>query len=104
MRPTPENARRILAVLDAFGFGSLDLNTEDFSSQGRVVQLGVPPVRVDLITSLSGVSWEECWAGRQPGMYGDIPVSFIDRVQFIANKRAIGRAKDLSDLEALGEV
>ena len=104
VRPTPENARRILAVLDAFGFGSLDLNTEDFSSQGRVVQLGVPPVRVDLITSLSGVSWEECWAGRQPGMYGDIPVSFIDRVQFIANKRAIGRAKDLSDLEALGEV
>ena len=104
VRPTPENARRILAVLDAFGFGSLDLNTEDFSSQGRVVQLGVPPVRVDLITSLSGVSWEECWAGRQPGMYGDIPVSFIDRVQFIANKRAIGRAKDLADLEALGEV
>ena len=104
VRPTPENARRILAVLDAFGFGSLDLNTEDFSSQGRVVQLGVPPVRVDLITSLSGVSWEECWAGRQPGMYGDIPVSFIDRVQFIANKRAIARAKDLSDLEALGEV
>jgi hypothetical protein len=81
VRPTPENARRILAALDAFGFGSLDLNARDFSRPDRVVQLGVPPVRVDLITSLSGVTWEECWAGREPGLYGDVPVSFIGRVQ-----------------------
>jgi hypothetical protein len=103
VRPTPENARRILAALDAFGFGSLGLSAKDFSSQDRVVELGVPPVRVDLITSLSGVTWEQCWAGRQGGLYGDVPVSFIGRVQFIANKRAVGRTKDLADLEALGE-
>ena len=103
VRPDPENARRILSALEAFGFGSLDLNPGDFSIQDRVVQLGVPPVRVDLITSLSGVSWEECWEGRQPGAYGDVPVAFIGREQFIVNKRAVGRTKDLADLEALGE-
>ena len=103
VRPTAQNAGRILAALNDFGFGSLNLGAEDFSTQDRVVQLGVPPVRVDLITSLSGVSWEECWAGRQPGAYGDVPVAFIGREQFIANKRAVGRTKDLADLEALGE-
>ena len=103
VRPTTQNARRILAALSDFGFGSLNLGAEDFSTQDRVVQLGVPPVRVDLITSLSGVSWETCWASRQPGAYGDVPVAFIGREQFIANKRAVGRTKDLADLEALGE-
>ena len=103
VRPTAQNAVRILAALNDFGFGSLNLGAEDFSTQDRVVQLGVPPVRVDLITSLSGVSWETCWASRQPGAYGDVPVAFIGREQFIANKRAVGRTKDLADLEALGE-
>ncbi len=103
VRPTAQNAHRILAALNDFGFGSLNLGAEDFSTQDRVVQLGVPPVRVDLITSVSGVSWEACWAGRQPGAYGDVPVAFIGREQFIANKRAVGRTKDLADLEALGE-
>jgi len=103
VRPTAQNAVRILAALSDFGFGSLNLGAEDFSTQDRVVQLGVPPVRVDLITSLSGVSWETCWASRQPGAYGDVPVAFIGREQFIVNKRTVGRTKDLADLEALGE-
>ncbi len=103
VRTTAQNARRILAALDDFGFGSLNLRAEDFSTQDRVIELGVPPVRVDIITSLLGVSWEECWAGRQPGAYGDVAVAFIGRSQFIANKRAMGRQKDLADLEALGE-
>jgi len=103
VRPTAQNARRILAALEDLGFGSLNLSAEDFSTQDRVVQLGVPPVRVDLITSLSGVSWEECWAGRQAGAYGDVAVAFVGRTQFIANKRAMGRQRDLADLEALGE-
>ena len=103
VRPTAQNAVRVLAALNDFGFGSLNLGAEDFSTQDRVVQLGVPPVRVDLITSLSGVSWETCWASRQPGAYGDVPVAFIGREQFIVNKRTVGRTKDLADLEALGE-
>jgi len=91
-----------LALVD-FGFGSLDLAVDDFQRPDSVVQLGVPPVRIDIITSLTGVSWEEAYRGKQAGRYGDVPVYFLGRPQFIANKRAIGRKKDLADLESLGE-
>jgi hypothetical protein len=103
VRPTPENAARILDALAAFGFGSLGLKAEDFQRLGQVVQLGVPPVRIDLVTSLTGVTWEEASAGKAPGKYGDVDVYYLGRDQFIQNKRAIGRKKDLADLEALGE-
>jgi hypothetical protein len=103
VKPDNDNAHRILTVLAAFGFGSLGLTPEDFSSPERVVQLGVPPVRIDLITSLTGVSWPEAWAGKESGLFGDILVDFLGRAQFIANKRALGRKRDLADLEALGE-
>ena len=68
-----------------------------------VVQLGVPPMRVDLISKVSGVPWEEADAGKVSGSYGNIPVHFISRRDFIANKKATGRKKDLADIEALGE-
>jgi len=103
VKPNPDNARRILAALAEFGFGSAGLTAEDFTRPDHVIQLGVPPVRIDLITSLTGVSWEETVAGRATGSYGDIPVHYIGRQQFIANKRATGRKRDLADLEALGE-
>jgi len=102
VRPAPENARRIVDALHEFGFGSLDLAPGDFVAPGKIVQLGVPPVRVDLITSLTGVEWERAEASRASGEYGDEPVFFIGREDFIANKRALGRRKDLADLEALG--
>ena len=98
-----ENAWRVLNALEEFGFGSIGLKKTDFMYQNNVVQLGVPPVRVDIITSISGVSWDEAFEGRAAGKYGDIPVYYIGRDQFIENKRAIGRRKDLADLEALGE-
>jgi hypothetical protein len=103
VKPDPANARRIVAALEEFGFGSVGLTVEDFTRPDRVVQLGVPPVRIDLITSLTGVSWEEAVAGKVKGSYGDIPVYYIGRKQLIANKRATGRRQDLADLEALGE-
>ena len=103
VKPDPENARSVVEALSAFGFASVGLTAEDFARPEQVVQLGVPPVRVDIITSLTGVSWEEASAGRVAGKYGDVPVHFIGRVQFVANKRATGRARDLADLEALGE-
>ena len=103
IKPDPENAHRILESLEEFGFKSVDLTIEDFQRPDKVVQLGVPPVRVDIITSLTGVSWEEAFSGKTKGKYGDIPVYYIGRDQFIANKRATGRKRDLADLEALGE-
>ena len=89
--PHPQNAGRILEALNEFGFGLAGLTETDFSTPHKVVQLGVPPVRVDLITSLTGVSWEEAVAAKSPGSYGDVPVFFIGRKEFIANKRAMGR-------------
>lgn len=103
VEPSAHNAVRILKALAELGFGSLDLTVEDFSWPDKVVQLGVPPVRVDLVTAITGISWKEAFEGRMPGTYGDIPVCFIGRNEFVANKRAVGRKKDLADIEALGE-
>lgn len=103
VHPDAANANRILAALDEFGFGSVDLTAADFEKPQNVIQLGVPPVRVDIITSLTGVSWEDAYAGKTQGKYADTPVYYIGRKQFIANKRAVGRKKDLADLEALSE-
>jgi hypothetical protein len=104
VKPDAANAQLILTALAAFGFASVGLTPSDFERPDQVVQLGVPPVRIDLITSITGVSWDEAWAGRVTGRYGDMPVSYIGREQFVANKRATGRTKDVADLEVLGEV
>ena len=97
------NAKRILKALDEFGFASLEFSESDFIVSGNVIQLGVPPVRIDIMTSLSGVSWQTADIGKIEGSYGDTPVYFLGKQDFIANKRALGRKKDLADIEALGE-
>lgn len=103
VKPDTANAQRILAALEAFGFASVGLTPSDFERPDQVVQPGVPPVRIDLITSITGVSWDEAFAGRTAGRYGDLPVDYIGREQFITNKRATGRPQDVADLEVLGE-
>lgn len=97
------NASLIMKALNDFGFGSVGLKLEDLTNKDNIVRLGDPPVRIDIITSISGVSWEEAYNSREKGNYGDIPVYYIGRDQYIKNKRASGRKKDLADLEALGE-
>lgn len=103
VKPSLNNAQRILSALSDFGFGSLKLTLDDFQNPDSVIQLGVPPVRIDIITSITGVTWIEADKGKLEGVYGDIPVYFLGREQYIANKRAIGRKKDIADLESLGE-
>jgi hypothetical protein len=98
-----ENAKRILGALEEFGFGSLKLSEDDFTLPNNVIQLGLPPVRVDIMTSLTAVSWEKAEADKVQGDYGDTPTYFISKADFIVNKRALGRKKDLADLEALGQ-
>jgi len=103
VKPDPVNAESILRAIDVFGFGSVGLTAADFETQNKVVQLGFPPVRIDIITSLTGISWEEAWSGKMEGGFGDLVVHYIGRDEFILNKKALGRKKDLADLEALGE-
>lgn len=99
--PTPANAARVLAGLDAFGFGSVGLTIEDFSRTGQIVQLGVAPNRIDLLTSIDGVTFDEAWAGRAAGRFGHQPVSYLGRTEFIRNKRAAGRPQDIADIDAI---
>jgi hypothetical protein len=79
VRPDAVNTIRLMQVLDEFGFGSVGLTAADFEKEGKVVQLGFPPVRVDIITSITGVTWEQARSGRVEGPFGDVMVHFIGR-------------------------
>ena len=103
VKPDGGNAEKILAALRDFGFESLDIKTEDLTSDDKVLQLGYPPVRIDLITSISGVDWSEASSGIEIGEFNGLKAVFLGRKELIQNKRATGRKKDLADLEALGE-
>jgi glycine cleavage system aminomethyltransferase T len=98
VEPTAENAERLLAALGEFGFGGLGLTAADFTRPETVVQLGYPPSRVDLITSIGGVSFGEAWAGKVAGRYGSVEVEFIGRDELIRAKRAANRPQDQADL------
>lgn len=99
--PTPDNADRILKSLASFGFGSVGLTSDDFSRPGQIVQLGVAPNRIDLITAIDGVTFEDAWAGRARGRFGRQPVNYLGRAEFLRNKRTSGRFQDLADIDAL---
>jgi hypothetical protein len=101
VRPTVDNADRLVAALEAFGFGDSGLGREDFIRPGRVIQLGQPPNRIDLLTSVTGVDIEEIWAGRVAGELDGLPVFFIGRAELIRNKRATGRPQDAADVATL---
>ena len=103
VRPEPENAKKILESLRQFGLESLDLSEEDFTCPDRVIQIGVPPVRVDILTSLTGVSWQQVDSNKVTSMYGQTQVYFIAKQDFIANKKALNRKKDIADIEAMDE-
>ena len=97
-----DNADRILAALHQFGFGDLELTAQDFQHPDNIVQLGMPPNRIDLLTSLSGVSFEQVWQARLKTELDGLPVCFISKDLLLQNKRASGRAKDLADVVELG--
>ncbi|TVR72715.1 MAG: hypothetical protein EA427_02935 [Spirochaetaceae bacterium] len=103
VEPEETNAVRIVAALVEFGFGSSGITPDDFIHPDQVIQLGHPPSRVDLLTSLTGVDWDTVSANAIDDSLGTVPVRFIGRRELIRNKRALGRHKDLADLEALGE-
>ena len=98
---TAENANRLLIALDEFGFGSLELAVEDFSTEGNIIQLGYEPVRIDILTSIIGLKFSDIWESRIQGPYGKESVNFIDRSNLIKSKKLSNRAQDRADLELL---
>lgn len=102
---SPENAKRVWAALAAFGapLDSLQICESDFTRPDMVAQLGLPPYRIDILTGISGVTFDEAWNERVEDLFDDLRVPFIGRAAFIRNKRASGRTKDLADIESLGE-
>lgn len=102
VEPTRENAGRVLRALQRFGAPLQEVTEADFATLGTVFQIGVPPRRIDILTALTGITFQEAWEDRLPHQIGPCQVSFLGRRSFIQNKKALGRAKDLADLELLG--
>ena len=101
VRPSPENARRVWSALQQFGAPLRDLTVEDLASVDVVFQIGLPPSRIDLLTSISGVSFDDAWPNRVSVVVDGRALPFIGRDDLKTNKRATGRAKDLADIEDL---
>ncbi|MFW6367105.1 MAG: DUF6036 family nucleotidyltransferase [bacterium] len=101
VQPTAKNGERIVTALRDFGFGSLRLTPEDFTEPEQVIQLGYPPLRIDLLTSLSGVDFPEVWAHRVSARYGSINVNFISSNDLIKAKSTTGRPQDEVDVQHL---
>lgn len=104
IEPTEENATRILKTLAEFGFDSLRLKSKDFQELDQIIQLGVAPVRIDLLTSLSGIDFPSAWRNRIKGNYGQISANFISKTDLIKNKKAVGRPQDIADVEKLNQI
>jgi hypothetical protein len=98
---SPENASRLEQVMTAFGFASLGLTAQDFLQKGVIVQLGYPPNRIDIITALSGVEFEDAWARRVSDVIDGVPATILDKQSLIDNKMRAGRHKDLNDVNRL---
>jgi hypothetical protein len=100
VRPTPANARLLLALLNQFGFEESNFKETDFLEPEQIIQLGRAPSRIDLLTSISGVSTNEAFASKISAMLDGIPV-LLGKNALIRNKRAVGRPQDLADLAVL---
>jgi hypothetical protein len=96
-----DNAAKLIGAIKQFGFESLGLTTEDFLEADQIIQLGYPPSRIDLITSLPGVDFDICFEARVEVAMDDVKVNFIDLENLRKNKRSSGRLQDLADLENL---
>jgi hypothetical protein len=96
-----ENADRLIEVIEKFGFGDLDIEKDDFLKPGFVIQLGMAPNRIDLLTSIDGLKWKEIWESRIEFELDGLIIDVIGRDQLIQNKLASGRTQDLADAERL---
>ena len=103
VRPDPKNAERVWTALTEFGapLRAFDLSQADLTASGVAFQMGEPPRRIDILTAITGVDFEEAWATRSVHRVGDLDVPFLGRAALLDNKRATARAKDLADVAVL---
>ena len=101
VEPSQENAKRVFAALARFGAPLADLTIDDLATLGTILQLGLEPNRIDLITQIKGLTFERAWERRIQTSYGGVPISVLGIDDLVVNKREVGRPQDLLDLEQL---
>jgi hypothetical protein len=101
LNPTHKNADLILECVNTFGFSSYGLSKNDFTKEGNIIQLGYPPLRIDLLTQIDGVTFETCFRNRKIVEIDELSVNFIGYQDLLKNKKSSGRLRDLDDLENL---
>ncbi len=101
VRPDGANAKRVLDALEAYGAPLEGLTAADLSRPDTVFQIGVAPLRIDILTSIDGVDFAEAWAARSTTSFADQPIAVLSVRHLIRNKRAVGRPQDLADVEWL---
>lgn len=101
VRPEPGNARRVVEALHDFGALLQDLSAADLSQVGTIFQIGVAPIRIDVRTAIDGVTFEEAWPERLMAKFADLAVPVLSVAHLAKNKRTVGRAQDLADVEWL---
>jgi len=99
IQPSLENAKKIIHVLNKFGFTGVSVSIEELIQPEKIIQLGLPPQRIDILTSIDGVNFNDAWERRIVDSFGDIPVFIISLKDLIKNKSSSGRTKDLQDIE-----
>jgi len=104
VRVSRENAQRLAEVINAFGFASTGLSTKDFLDPDQVIQLGVAPYRIDILTGINSVNFDEAWASRVEGQLDGLRVNYLNKDLFIKNKLAVGRSQDIADAQRLREI
>jgi hypothetical protein len=101
VRPEPRNAQRVITALDAFGAPLHDLSIDDLARPGLIFQIGVEPIRIDIITAIDGVAFDDAWADRFEALFVDQTVSVLSRHHLLVNKRTAAREQDLLDVKWL---
>jgi hypothetical protein len=101
LNTTKENAVQILKAINEFGFGSFNLTIEDLMKEENIIQLGYPPLRIDLLTHIDGVTFNECYTNKKVVVIDGLEINFISYADLLKNKRASNRPQDAADLDKL---
>jgi len=101
VRPVPDNAQRVIKALRSFGAPLQDLTEDDLTKKDLVFQIGMAPIRIDILTDVDGLDFNEAWAERLQTKFAGLPTAVLSREHLIRNKQATGRTQDLADLERL---